>query len=64
MLLHMALQTVSQKDLTIRLKYLNEVLMLSGTLTGSGCGYFIVHHSKNGQEMEAYFACLKQHTVA
>jgi len=30
-----------------------------GTLTGSEPGYFIVHHRKNGRDMEAYLVCPK-----
>lgn len=37
--------------------------MESVTLTDSGHGYFIVHHRKNGRDMEAYFACPKQYSV-
>lgn len=37
--------------------------MESETLTGFVHGYFIVHHRKNGRDMEAYFAWPKQHTV-
>lgn len=33
--------------------------MESETLIGSGPGYFIVHHRKNGRDMEAYLACPK-----
>ncbi len=33
--------------------------MESETLTGSVHGYFIVHHRKNGRDMEAYLACPK-----
>jgi hypothetical protein len=33
--------------------------MESETLTGSGPGYFIAHHRKNGRDMEAYLACPK-----
>ena len=33
--------------------------MVFGTLTDSGPGYFIVHHRKNGRDMEAYLACPK-----